>query len=106
LAEAMANEVAVVVSETGVLPEIVDTAGVVIPPGDATALAEVLRRLGDPNVRLPLVQAARARALRQFSDEAVAERMLRFLNEVMEQPPRGVAPGSTHPDDQLRHEPA
>ena len=106
LAEAMAHEVAVVVSETGVLPEVVDTAGVVIPPNDATALAEVLRRLGDPALRLPLVQAARARALRKFSDEAVAERMLRFLNEVTEQAPRGVAPGSTHPDDQLRHEPA
>ena len=74
------------VSETGVLPEIVDTAGGVIPPGDATALAEVLRRLGDPAVRLPLVQAARARALRHFSDEAVAEKMLAFLRVVSAEP--------------------
>ena len=105
LAEAMAHEVAVVVTETGVLPEIVDTAGVVIPPGDVAQLAEVLRRLGDPAVRLPLVQAARARALRHFSDEAVAERMLRFLNDLLA-PPRGVAPGSTHPGDQLTEESA
>ncbi len=86
LAEAMAYEVAVVVSETGVLPEIVDTAGVVIPPADATELAAVLRRLSDPAIRLPLVQAARARALRQFSDEAVAERMLAFLRNVSAEP--------------------
>ncbi|HEY6852686.1 MAG TPA: glycosyltransferase [Gemmatimonadales bacterium] len=105
LGEAMAHEVAVVVSETGVLPEIVDTAGVVIPPGDAGALAEVLRRLGDAAVRLPLVQAARARALRHYSDEAVAEKMLKFLNELTEQP-RGMAPGSSHPDEHLTAEPA
>jgi len=85
LAEAMAHEVAVVGAATGVIPELIGDgdAGVIVPPGEAKALADVLRRLGAAEARLPLAKAARARALKLFSDDAVAERTMDFWNEVL-----------------------
>ena len=84
LVEAMAHEVAVVGSETGVIPEIVADAGVLVPPGDATALAEVLHDLANQPRRLALAQAARARVMREYSDDAVAERTLAFWESVLQ----------------------
>ena len=95
LLEAMAHEVAVIGSDTGVLPELIGDAGIVTPPGEAEALASALRRALDPGERAALAGAARARALKQFSDDAIAERTLRFWQEMLERP-RGSAPGPIH----------
>lgn len=94
LLEAMAHEVAVIGSDTGVLPELIGDAGIVTPPGEAEALAAALTRLLDPGERAALAQAARARALKLFSDDAIAERTLRFWQEMLERP-RGSSPGPT-----------
>ena len=83
LAEAMAYEVAVIGSGGGVLPEVIGEAGVVVPPNDAPALAMALRRLSVDGVRRPLAQAGRARAMRHYSDDAVAERTVTFWREVL-----------------------
>jgi glycosyltransferase involved in cell wall biosynthesis len=67
---------AAVVSNVGGLPEIVahGETGVVVPPGDPDALADALLVLGSdpPRVRT-LGEAARGRALAQFSPEAAAD---------------------------------
>jgi glycosyltransferase involved in cell wall biosynthesis len=78
LVEAMAHEVAVLGTGSGVIPETVGDTGVVVPAGDAPALAAELVRLADDEVRKPLAAAGRARALRLYSDDAVAERTLEF----------------------------
>jgi len=78
LIEAMAHEVAVLGSASGVIPEIVGDAGVVVPAGDAATLAAELVRLADESVRKPLATAGRARAMRLYSDDAVAERTMEF----------------------------
>ena len=85
LAEAMAHEVAVVGAATGVIPELIGDgdAGVIVPPGEAKALADVLRRLGAAETRIPYAKAARARALKLFSDDAVAERTMDFWNSLL-----------------------
>ena len=83
VAEAMAHEVAVIGTDGGVTPEIIGEAGVIIPPGEASALAAALRRLATPAARQPLVQAARARAMQLFSEDAVAERTLDFWRSVL-----------------------
>ena len=83
LAEAMASEVAVVGAATGVIPEVIGEAGVIVPPGEHQPLADVLRRLGSGETRVPLAKAARARALKLFSDDAVAERTMEFWNTVL-----------------------
>jgi glycosyltransferase involved in cell wall biosynthesis len=83
VAEAMAHEVAVVGTSAGATPEVIGDAGLVVPPDDPLALAAALRRLAAPEERRPLLQAGRARAMRLFSDEAVAERTLAFWHEVV-----------------------
>ena len=84
LVEAMAHEVVVVGTTAGVIPEVVGEAGVTVPPDDASSLAEALRSLGAVAARLPLAQAGRARAMKLFSDDAVAERTVQFWREVLE----------------------
>ncbi len=83
VAEAMAHEVAVVGTSAGATPEVIGDAGLVVPPGDPLALAGALRRLAAPEERRPLVQAGRARAMRLFSDDAVAERTLAFWRTIV-----------------------
>jgi glycosyltransferase involved in cell wall biosynthesis len=83
LVEAMAHEVVVVGSTAGLIPEVVGEAGVTVAPEDASSLAEALRRLGPAAARLPLAQAGRARAMKLFSDDAVAERTLVFWKEIL-----------------------
>ena len=83
LMEAMANEVAVVGTDSGVIPELIGEAGIVVPDGDLPGLATALERLGDLPTRRTLAQAARARALRLYSDDAIAERTLEFWRQVV-----------------------
>jgi glycosyltransferase involved in cell wall biosynthesis len=83
LAEAMAHEVAVLGTNVGATPEVIGDAGLVVPPDDPLALAAALRRLAAPDQRRPLAQAGRARAMRYFSDDAVAERTLEFWKEIV-----------------------
>ncbi len=83
LVEAMAHEVAVIGSDTGAIPETIGDAGLVVPAGDAAALAAALARLADGGVRRPLAQAGRARVMQRYSDDAVAERTIAFWTEVL-----------------------
>ena len=85
LVEAMAHEVAVLGSGSGVIPEILGDAGVVVPAGDPAGLAAQLLRLGDDAVRKPLATAGRARAMKLYSEDAVAERTLEFWKTLVEQ---------------------
>ena len=81
--EAMAHEVAVIGSDSGVIPEVIGDAGVIVAAGDAAALAAELRRLAAVPERRALVQAGRARVMRRFSDDAVAEATLSFWGEIV-----------------------
>src|SRR6266568_528735 len=82
VAEAMAHEVTVVGTSGGATPEVIGDAGVVVPGDDPLALSAALRRLAAADQRRPLAQAGRARAMRLFSDDAVAERTLEFWREI------------------------
>src|SRR5438132_382987 len=83
VAEAMAHEVTVVGTSGGATPEVIGDAGVVVPGDDPLALSAALRRLAAADQRRPLAQAGRARAMRLFSDDAVAERTLEFWREIV-----------------------
>jgi glycosyltransferase involved in cell wall biosynthesis len=75
--EAMTAEKAIVATATAGIPEaIVDTReGLLVPPGDAVALADALTLLvADPVHRDHLARAAAARARREFSVAVMAER--------------------------------
>ena len=77
--EAMAWGVPAIVSDCGALPELVGGAGIVVPPGDPTALTVALARLRDDiNARTSLGAAGRKRVMEEFTDSAVAQRTLDF----------------------------
>ncbi len=82
LVEAMAHEVAVLGTAAGAIPEVIGDAGIVVPAGDRAALAAALQELANDGVRRPLAQAGRARAMKYFSDDAIAERTINFWREI------------------------
>lgn len=81
LLEAMAQGKPVVASAVGGVPELVvdGDSGLLVPPGDAGALAVALRRvLGDPTLGRRLGEAARERVRERFSAAAATDRVLRL----------------------------
>jgi glycosyltransferase involved in cell wall biosynthesis len=84
-AEAMGCEVAVVASDAGGLPEVVEdgVTGLVVPRGDSAALAKAIGSLlADPERRRQMGQAGRARALRLFDWDRTAEQFEQLYSEV------------------------
>jgi glycosyltransferase involved in cell wall biosynthesis len=77
LIEAMAAGVAVVGPRVGGVPDVIDdgTTGVIVPPGDAAAVAgTIVRLLADVELRQKMGAAARERALRRYgADRLVAD---------------------------------
>ena len=75
--EAMASGVALVATTGGALPEVVGTdgeTGLLVPPGDPSALAVAIgRALDDPALRARLADAARRRVLDRFTWRKTAE---------------------------------
>ena len=84
-AEAMGCEVAVVASDAGGLPEVVEdgVTGLVVPRGNSAALAQAIGSLlADPTRRHAMGQAGRARALRLFDWDRSAEQFEQIYLEV------------------------
>jgi phosphatidyl-myo-inositol dimannoside synthase len=85
LLEAMASNVPVLASAAGGITDIViaDESGVLVPPGDAAALAAALRRLqDDPALRARLAVNGAARLRDEFSWAAIADRWTRVYSDV------------------------
>ncbi|MGQ0572516.1 MAG: glycosyltransferase, partial [Armatimonadota bacterium] len=83
--EAMACGRPVIASRVGGLPEAVEDGrtGVLVPPGDADALAaQILRLLRDRHTREALGSAARRAAESQFRPDVIAGQMAAFLDSV------------------------
>lgn len=87
--EAMACGRAVVVSDIGAMPELLDDCGVKVPPGDVDALADAIRRLledASERARLGRLAAERASAVLSLQSQVdIVDRLLRELA------PRGAA---------------
>lgn len=81
---AMAHGIPVVATRTGVLPELLDDSGLLVPPDDVGALAEALQTLvADAERRRNLGQAGRRRAQEEFSNDAVARHTLDLWREIV-----------------------
>jgi len=84
--EAMAAGRAVVSSAIGGTDELIADGenGLLVPPGDPTALAAALRRLlGDAGLRASLASGARARVARDFSPATMCERTTGIYEELL-----------------------
>jgi SAM-dependent methyltransferase len=63
--------------------------GLLVPPGDPEALARAITDLlGDPERRRAMGEAGRARFLREYTADVMAERVEAFYRRVLELPPR------------------
>lgn len=72
--EAMACGVPVISTTGGALPEVVGDAGLLVPPGNARALASAIDRIcGDDQLAAALGAAGRARVLKYFSWKRAAQ---------------------------------
>jgi glycosyltransferase involved in cell wall biosynthesis len=74
LVESMACGIPVVGSSSGEIPHVVGDAGLIVPEGDAGALAHALQRLhDDTQLRQELRARGRERVLERFTNARVAE---------------------------------
>jgi glycosyltransferase involved in cell wall biosynthesis len=79
LIEALAAGVPAVASDLSGIPEIVETdvTGILVPPGDASAIADALERLArDPELRARLAAGGRARVAAEFDLDTNARRLI------------------------------
>jgi colanic acid/amylovoran biosynthesis glycosyltransferase len=79
LIEALAAGVPAVASDLSGIPEIVETdvTGILVPPGDPTAIADALERLArDPGLRARLGAGGRARVAAEFDLDSNARRLI------------------------------
>jgi glycosyltransferase involved in cell wall biosynthesis len=84
LIEAMACGVPVIGSDSGAIPDIIGDAGLIVPEGEAGALAGALHRLwSEPELRAALGAKGRARALAHFTHEGVAAATVDVYRELM-----------------------
>ena len=83
LIEAMASGVPVIGSDSGAIPDVIGSAGLIFPEGDANALAMHLHQLQhSPELRDHLRQKGRARVLAHFTHEQVAAATVRVYREM------------------------
>jgi glycosyltransferase involved in cell wall biosynthesis len=84
LVEAMACELPVIGSDSGEIPNVIGTAGLVFPEGDASALGQHLAKLmRDEALRVRLGKAGRERVLQHYTQEQVAARTVAVYREML-----------------------
>lgn len=84
LVEAMASGVPVVGSDSGAIPGVIGDAGLVVPEGDAAALADALERLrADSTLYAALSRKGRDRAITHFTHARVAQAAVAVYEEMV-----------------------
>ncbi|MGB3193350.1 MAG: hormogonium polysaccharide biosynthesis glycosyltransferase HpsO [Limnoraphis sp.] len=84
LIEAMACKVPVIGSDSGEIPHVIGEAGLIFPEGKAEALGESLRQLiENPQQTEDLAQQGYERALRSYTNKALAQQLLTFYEQLI-----------------------
>lgn len=84
LVEAMAMGIPVVASASGEIPEVVGTAGLLVPEGSSSALAAALTNLyEDPALRADLGGRGRKRVLERYTHRRIAEQTVAAYRTVL-----------------------
>ena len=83
LAEALSCETTVVSTNVGSIPEVVGECGIIVPPMDATALANGINRLiDDDDLRRKFGICGRSRVNKYFSDVSMINKMIEFYESL------------------------
>jgi len=94
IVEAMANGKPIIASAVGGIPDMIDPeSGILVPPGDARALAKAMISLAEnPELRLQMGRAAQERYRTLFSPAAVVPLMLETYSRVAagDKPPQPI----------------
>lgn len=84
LIEAMACQVPVIGSDSGEIPYVIGEAGLTFPEGKAEALQDCLRRLMEqPDLATTLAKRGYERVLSQYTNQALAQQLLSFYQELL-----------------------
>lgn len=84
LLEAMACGVPVIGSDSGAIPEVIGDAGLIVPEGDAAALAAAIVQLfASPELRTALSKRGRTRAETHYSQRHLASQTLAVYRQVV-----------------------
>jgi len=96
--EAMAHGVPIIASAVGGIPDIIDPqSGILVPPGDAGALADAMRLLAqDPERRKEMGAAARERYAKLFEPAVVVPLMLKVYGRVAGNGHKAIFSGNGH----------
>jgi glycosyltransferase involved in cell wall biosynthesis len=85
LVEAMGRGVPVVGSSSGAIPEVIGDAGLIVPEGDAPALAAAIHRVrNSAALRAELIARGLERARRCYSQDVIMNQIVDFYTQVLE----------------------
>jgi glycosyltransferase involved in cell wall biosynthesis len=85
LVEAMASGVPVIGSDSGAIPTVIGDAGLVVPEGNATALAQSIQLLMDNStLRADLIQKGRERFLSHFTHDSIAKATVAVYHQMLD----------------------
>lgn len=86
LIEAMACGLPVIGSDSGAIPEVIGEAGLIFREGDVYGLQEALERLiADPALYQALSRAGRARVIRHYTQERIAQETIEVYRSLIHQ---------------------
>jgi glycosyltransferase involved in cell wall biosynthesis len=84
LVEAMARGVPVVGSSSGAIPEVIGDAGLIVPEGDAVALAAAIHSIRDSAaLRADLIARGLSRARCCYSQDVIMDKIVDFYGQVL-----------------------
>jgi L-malate glycosyltransferase len=84
LIEAMACQVAVIGSDSGEIPNVIQEAGLVFPEGNAEALHHCLAQLMEnPSLTHELAHRGYVRAMEHYTNQALAQQQLDFYQKIL-----------------------
>lgn len=83
LVQAMGHGVTIIGADSGAIPELIDTAGLVVPEDNVPALTAALQHLSDsPRERERFGREGRLRVMSEYTDDAVARKTMEFWERV------------------------
>src|SRR5262249_52324564 len=102
LLEALAAGVPTVATAVGGTAEIIDDrmSGLLVPPGDPSALAEAIEELlSSEDRRRAIAKRGQARGLQAFTFKAQAEQYSQLFNELVRDARQGAGSNETEPEN-------